>query len=105
MLSSPSACSRFGRPVMGISDQAGQDSYQVSDGTRTEVVLMMATDSGSEVHTAPVTFPWNLAHFDATTICLADAQGNKLKLSLARPSRIMAYTTSTAKSSGLARAV
>ena len=33
------------------------DSYQVLDGTRPEVVVVMAVDSRSEVHTAPVTFP------------------------------------------------
>ena len=40
------------------------DSYQVLDGTRPEVVVMIAVDSGSEVHTAPVTFPWNVEQFD-----------------------------------------
>ena len=40
----------------------------------------MAVDSGSEVHTAPVTFPWNVELFDKTSICLSDVQGNKLKV-------------------------
>ena len=56
------------------------DSYQVLDGTRLEVVVMMAVDSGSEVHTAPVTFPWNVEQFDTNSICLSDVQGNKLKV-------------------------
>ena len=38
---------------MAISYQEHRmDSYQVPDGTRPEVVVMMAVDSGSEVHTA-----------------------------------------------------
>ena len=66
---------------MAISDQEEKvDSYQVLDGTRPEVVVMMAVDSGSEVHTAPVTFPWNVEQFDKTSICLSDVQGNKLKV-------------------------
>ena len=66
---------------MAISDQEERmDSYQVLDGTRPEVVVMMAVDSGSEVHTAPVTFPWNVEQFDKTSICLSDVQGNKLKV-------------------------
>ena len=56
------------------------DAYQVLDGTRPEVVVMMAVDSGSEVHTAPVTFPWNVEQFDKTSICLSDVQGNRLKV-------------------------
>ena len=56
------------------------DSYQVPDGTRPEVVVMMAVVSGSEMHTAPVTFPWNVEQFDQTSICLSDVQGNKLKV-------------------------
>ena len=40
----------------------------------------MAVDSGSEVHTAPVTFPWNVEQFDKTLICLSDVDGNKLKV-------------------------
>ena len=66
---------------MAISDQEHRmDSHQVLDGTRPEVVVMMAVDSGSEVHTAPVTFPWNVEQFDKTSICLSDVQGNKLKV-------------------------
>ena len=43
---------------MAISDQGDRvDTCQVLDGTRPEVVVLMAVDSGSEVHTAPVTFP------------------------------------------------
>ena len=41
---------------------------------------MMAVDSGSEVHTAPVTFPWNVEQVDKTSICLSDVQGDKLKV-------------------------
>ena len=41
---------------------------------------MMAIDSGSEVQTAPVTFPWNVERFDKTSICLSDVQENKLKV-------------------------
>ena len=71
--------SGLGRLVMAISDHEHRmDSYQVLDGTRPEVVVMMAVDSGSEVHTAPVTFPWNVEQFDKTSICLSDVQGNKL---------------------------
>ena len=40
----------------------------------------MAVDSGSEVHTAPVAFPWNVEQFDKTSICLSDVQGNRLKV-------------------------
>ena len=66
---------------MAISDQEERmDSYQVLDGTRPQVVVMMAVDSGSEVHTAPVTCPWNVEQFDKTSICLSDVQGNKLKV-------------------------
>ena len=66
---------------MAISDQEERmDSYQVLDGTRPEVVVMMAVDSGSEVQTAPVTFPWNVEQLDKTSICLSDVQGNKLKV-------------------------
>ena len=32
------------------------------------------------MHTAPVTFPWNVEQFDKTSICLSDVQGNKLKV-------------------------
>ena len=56
------------------------DACQGLDGTRPEVVVMMAVDSGSEVHTAPATFPWNVEQFDETSICLSDVQGNKLKV-------------------------
>ena len=66
---------------MAISDQGERvDAYQVLDGTRPEVVVMMAVDSGSEVHTAPVTFPWNVEQFDKTLICLSDVQSNKLQV-------------------------
>ena len=66
---------------MAISDQGERvDAYQVLDGTRPEVVVMMAVDSGSEVHTAPVTFPWNVEQFDKTSICLSDVQGNTFKV-------------------------
>ena len=41
---------------------------------------MMAVDSGSEVHTAPVMFLWNVEQFDKTSICLSDVQGNRLKV-------------------------
>ena len=81
LISSTTAGSGLGRLVMAISDQGEKvDSYQVLDGTRPEVVVMMAVDSGSEVHTAPVTFPWNVEQFDKTSICLSDVQGNKLKV-------------------------
>ena len=81
LVSSTSAGSRLGRLVMGISDQGERvDAYQVFGGTRPEVVVMMAIDSGSEVHTAPVTFPWNVEQFDKTSICLSDVQGNRLKV-------------------------
>ena len=62
LISSTTAGSGLGRLVMAISDQGERvDAYQVLDGTRPEVVVMMAVDSGrSEVHTAPVTFPWNV---------------------------------------------
>ena len=49
-------------------------------GTCRGVVVMMAVESGSEVHTAPVTFPWNVEQFDKTSICLLDVQGNRLKV-------------------------
>ena len=63
---------------MAISDQGERvDAYQVLDGTRPEVVVMMAVDSGSEMHTAPVTFPWNVEQFDKTSIRLLDVQGNR----------------------------
>ena len=66
---------------MAISAQEEKvDSSQVLDGTRPEVVVMMAVDSGSEVPSAPVTFPWNVEQFDKTSICLWDVQGNKLKV-------------------------
>ena len=42
------------------------DAYRVFGGIMPEVVVMMAIDSGSEVHTAPVKFPWNCANFDRT---------------------------------------
>ena len=81
LINSTTAGSGLGRLVMAISDQEDRmDSYQVLDGTRPEVVVMMAVDSGSEVHTAPVTFPWNVEQFDKTSICLSDVQGNKLKV-------------------------
>ena len=41
---------------------------------------MMSIDSGSEGHTAPVTFPWNGEQFDKSSICMSDVQGNKLKV-------------------------
>ena len=64
-----------------FSDQGERvDVYHFLDGTRPEVVVMMAVDSGIEVHTAPVTFPWNVEQFDKTSICLSDVQGNKLKV-------------------------
>ena len=73
LINSTTAGSGLGRLVMAISDQEDRlDSYQVLDGTRPEVVVMMAVDSGSEVHTAPVTFPWNVGQFDKTSICLSD---------------------------------
>ena len=81
LVSSTSAGSGLGRLVMAISDQGERfDAYQVFDGTRPEVVVMMAIDSGNEVHTAPVTFPWNVEQFDKTSICLSDVQGDKLKV-------------------------
>ena len=79
LINSATAGSGLGRLVMAISDQEERmDSFQVLDGTRPEVVVMMAVDSGSEVHTAPVTSPWNVEQFDKTSICLSDVQGNKL---------------------------
>ena len=64
LMNSTAAGSGLGRLVMAISDQDQRmDSYQVLDGTRPEVVVMMAVDFGSEVHTAPVTFPWNVEQF------------------------------------------
>ena len=58
LVSSTSAVSGLGRLVMAISNQGERvDAYQVLDGTRPEVVVMMAVDSGSDVHTAPVAFP------------------------------------------------
>ena len=67
LISSTTAGSGLGRLVMAISDQGERvDSYPV--------------DSGSEVHTAPVTFPWNVEQFDTTSICLSDVQGNKSKV-------------------------
>ena len=55
---------------MAIADQGERvDACQVYEGTRLEIVVMVATDSGSEVHTSPVTFPWNGDHFDKTSIC------------------------------------
>ena len=81
LINSATAGSGPGRLVMAISDQEERmDSYQVLDGTMPEVVVMIAVDSGSEVHTAPVTFPWNVEQFDKTSICLSDVQGNKLKV-------------------------
>ena len=66
---------------MAIADQEERvDAYQIFKGTRPEIVVMMAIDSGSEVHTAPVTFPLNGEHSDKTSICLSDVQGNKLKV-------------------------
>ena len=66
---------------MATSDQGERvDACEVSSGTRPEVVVMMAIDTGSEVHTAPVTFPWTGEQFDKTSICLSDVQGNKLKV-------------------------
>ena len=81
LISSTTAGSGLGRLVIAISDQGERvDAYQVLDGTRPEVVVMMAVDSESEVHTAPVTFPWNVEQFDKTSICLSDVQSNKLKV-------------------------
>ena len=81
LVNSITAGSELGRLVMAISDQGERvDSYQVLDGTRPEVVVMMAVDSGSVVHTAPVTFPWNVEQFDKTSIFMSDVQGNKLKV-------------------------
>ena len=81
LINSTTAGSGLGRLVMAISDQEERmDSYQVLDGTRPDSVVMMSVDSGSEVHTAPVTFPWNVEQFDRTSICLSDVQGNKLKV-------------------------
>ena len=66
---------------MAIADQGEKvDAYQVFNGTRPEVVMMMAINSGSEVHTAPVKLPWNCVNFDRTTVCLSDVQGNQLKV-------------------------
>ena len=77
LINSTTAGSGLGRLVMAISDQEDRlDSYQVLDGTRPEVVVVMAVDSGSEVHTAPVIFPWNVEQFDKTSICLSHVQGN-----------------------------
>ena len=60
LVNSTSSGAGLGMLVMAISDKGERfDAYQVFDGSRPEVVVMMATDSGSEVHTAPVTFPWN----------------------------------------------
>ena len=59
LISPTTAGSGFGRLVMAICDQS-VDSYQVFDGIRPEVVVMMAVDSRSEVYTALVTFPWNV---------------------------------------------
>ena len=81
LVSSTPSGAGIGRLVMAISDQGERfDAYQVFDGSRHEVVVMMVIDSGSEVHTAPVTFPWNMERFDKTSICLSDVQGNKLKV-------------------------
>ena len=71
LVNSTSAGSGLGRLVMTISDQERVDAYQVLEGTRSEIVVMMTVDSGSEVHTALVTFPWNVEQFDKTSICLS----------------------------------
>ena len=73
LVNSTSAGSGLGRLVMAICDQGERvDAYHFLDGTRPEVVVMMAVDPGSEVHTALVTFPWNVEQFDKTSICLSD---------------------------------
>ena len=67
-------------PWRFLTRERGWDAYQVLDGTRPEVVVMIAVDSGSEVHTSPVTFPWNVEQFVNTSICLSDVQDNRLKV-------------------------
>ena len=81
LINPTTAGSGLGKLVMTMSNQEERmDSYQVLDGTRPEVVVMMAVDSGSEVHTALVTLPWNVEQFDKTSISLSDVQCNKLKV-------------------------
>ena len=69
LTSSQPECSLLGRLVMAIAKRVGKvDAYQVFQGTRPGLaklvmaiadrgVVMMAIDSGSEIHTAPVKFP------------------------------------------------